>query len=221
MVGRKDGVRCLIALFNGNLQLEKVQKRFDKWLQYYNQAHNESIPIQSKRQSSDITLNSGWLTGLFDAEGGLHSHITVSEIRYRGTKNPPPARPVRFRKRLYLKAYVDQQFELDTFTQIGKLFNGTLFIRDSAKQHYRVELHSKDQLILLMNYFQKYSLKSRKADAYAIWKKLVHLYVNSLHLAKMDELQKPVDRLKEMNGLFKQVKDVLVLLQKEADQDLP
>jgi hypothetical protein len=221
VVGTKDGVRCLIALFNGNLQLEKVQKRFAEWVQCYNQAHNESIPIQSQSQSSDIALNSGWLAGLFDAEGGFHSHIKVSEIRYRGTKNPPPARPIRFRKRLYVKAYLDQQFELDTLTQIGKLFNGTVFIRDSSKQHYRVELHSKDQLILLMNYFQKYSLKSRKADAYAIWKKLVHLYVNSLHLSKMDELQKPVDRLKKINNLFKQVKDVLVLLQKQADQYLP
>jgi hypothetical protein len=218
-VGTQENVRRLIALFNGNLQLEKVQNRFGKWVKAYNRVQNTSIPILKKRKTSDITLDSAWLSGLFDAEGGLHSHIKVSQIRYRGKKNPPPVRPVRFQKRLYLKAYVDQKFELDTLTQIAKLFQATVTVRDADLEHYRVEMHSKEHFVLVLDYFTKYPLRSRKADAYAIWKKVTHLYVNSLHLAKMDELQLAVDRLKNMNALFKKVKDVLILIKQEQEND--
>jgi hypothetical protein len=218
-VGTQENVRRLIALFNGNLQLEKVQNRFGKWVKAYNKVQNTSIPILKKRKTSDITLDSAWLSGLFDAEGGLHSHIKVSPIRYRGKKNPPPVTPVRFQKRLYLKAYVDQKFELDTLIQIGKLFQATVTIRDADLKHYRVEMHSKEHFVLLLDYFTKYPLRSRKADAYAIWKKVTHLYVNSLHLEKIDQLQIAVDRLKTMNALFKKVKDVLILIKQEQEND--
>lgn len=74
----------------------------------------EKIQIFPKRKTTDIHLQSAWLAGIFDSEGSFHSHIALSEIKYRGQKTPPPNFPVRSRKRFYLKASFDQQFEFDT-----------------------------------------------------------------------------------------------------------
>jgi hypothetical protein len=91
-------IRCLIALFNGNIQFEKVQKRFTAWVQCYNTIQGRNIQILPKRKPTDIHLLSAWLAGIFDSEGGFHSHIAVSEIKYRGKKTPPPNYPVHYQK---------------------------------------------------------------------------------------------------------------------------
>ena len=214
-------IRCLIALFNGNIQFEKVQKRFQAWVECYNTIQGQNIQILPKRKTTDINLQSAWLAGIFDSEGSFHSHIAVSEIKYRGKKTPPPNKPVRYQKRLYVKAYFDQQFEFDTLKQIANLFSvKNILVRDSEKQYYRIELTSKPQLELVLNYFQKYKLQSRKVQAFAIWKKIANLFVNSLHLEKLDKLEKPIARLKEMNALFKKLKDVLILLKLELEGKL-
>ena len=218
-VGTQENVRRLIALFNGNLQFEKTQKRFEQWVQAYNRIFGTNIKIQPKRQPTDINLQSSWLAGIFDSEGGFHAHIATTEIRYRGQKTPPPETPVRFRNRLYVKAYFDHQFEIDCLNHIASLFGiPKITVRNKEKEHYRLEFSSKPQLQLILDYFKNHKLKSRKLDVYAIWNKLTNLYVNSLHLDKMQELEKSVDRLKEVNNLFKELKDVLMLLKEEQEK---
>jgi hypothetical protein len=217
-VGTRENVRRVIALFNGNLQFDKTQKRFEQWVQAYNRIFGTNIKIQPKRRPTDINLKSSWLAGIFDSEGGFHAHIATTEIRYRGQITPPPERPIRFRNRLYVKAYFDQQLEIDCLNHIANLFSiQKVTVRNKEKEHYRLEFSSKPQLKLLLDYFKNHKLKSRKLDAYAIWNKLTNLYVNSLHLEKMKELEKSVDRLKEVNNLFKELKDVLMLLKEEQE----
>lgn len=214
-------IHCLIALFNGNIQFEKVQKRFQAWVQCYNTMQGEKIQILPKRKTTDIHFQSAWLAGIFDSEGSFHSHIALSEIKYRGKKTPPPNFPVRYRKRLYLKAYFDQQFEFETLKQIANLFHvKNVLVRDAEKQHYRIEFTSKAQLQLVLNYFQNYKLQSRKVQAFAIWKEIAYLFVNSLHLEKLDSFEKPIARLKKMNAVFKKLKDVLILLKLELEGKL-
>jgi len=220
-VGTKANVRRLIALFNGNLQFEKTQQRFKLWVETYNKVFETTIRIKGKRKPADINLKSSWIAGLFDSEGGFHAHIKTSKIMYRGQKNIPPKKPIRFSKRLYLKAYIDQQFEIDSLKQIATLFKlAKITVRNEEKQHYRIELSSKEQLIVVFHYFETHKLKSRKLDAYAIWSKLANLYVNTLHLDKIDELEKSIARLKEVNYLFKELKDVLLLLKAKQENSI-
>jgi hypothetical protein len=54
-------------------------------------------------------------------------------------------------------------------------------------------------------------------QAFAIWKKIANLFVNSLHFEKLEELEKPIARLKEMNAVFKKLKDVFILLKLQLE----
>ena len=224
-VGEKDGVRRLIHLFNGNIQLDKVQKRFEKWVHIHNTLSGENMKILPKRKTTDISLNNAWLSGIFEAEGSFHARIKESQVQYRGTKVPPPNFPVRFQKRLYVKAYFDQQFEFHSLRQVADLFEvKNVSVRNIEQQYYRVDFQSKLQVAKILDYFKKYPLKGRKADAYAIWKKIATLYVNHQHLTVMDTLDKPLLRLKEVYALFKKTRSVVQLLklqleQKEKDEE--
>lgn len=218
-VGSKDGVRCLIALFNGNIQFEKVQKRFENWVCTHNTVTSGNIKVLPKRKTTNINLSTAWLSGIFESEGSFHSHIKTWATKYRGTKTPPPNFQSKIQKRLYVRAYFDQQFELATLQHVASLFEiKNVYVRDSTKEHYRLELDSKPHLSMILDYFKKYPLKGRKADSYAIWKKIAVLYVNSTHLAVIDTLDKPIARLKAMYALFKKTKSVLTLLKLQLDQ---
>jgi hypothetical protein len=173
VVQNKDQIECLIALFNGNIQLQKVQTRFQKWVGVFNQMYSNNIQILAKRQPQDITLQTAWLSGFFDSEGGFSAYITTREVQYRGKKHPsnaPRAGVLAFRHRLYVKAYVDQKFKFDTFKQIVALFKvQNVTIRNAAKEYYRVEFTSKLQVSLILDYLMVYNLQGRKRFAYQIW----------------------------------------------------
>lgn len=186
VVQNKDKIACLIVLFNGNIQLQKVQTRFENWVITFNQIYNNNIQVLPKRQPHDISLQTAWLSGLFDSEGGFSGYITVTEIKYRGKKHPstPPRAGVpKFRHRLYVKAYLDQKSEPDTFKQIATLFQvKKVTIRDAVKEHDRVELTSKAQVSLVMSYLTHYNLQGRKRFAYQTWTELSETFAKSQHL---------------------------------------
>jgi hypothetical protein len=198
-----EGIRHLISIFNGNIHLEKVHTRFTKWVTKYNVVFQDNIIVKTCRNANQITLNSSWITGFFDAEGGFSSNVAIRKEKY---------------ERLYVRTYVDQKFEFEILNQIATLFEvKSVTVRNKNKFLYRVEINSKESLKIAINYFTTFKLRTRKNKAFAIWLKIANLYVTGEHLSRLETIRKKTERLKEINDDFKRIKSVLVLLKKELE----
>ena len=65
----QKAILALIELFNGNLHLTKVQKRFNNWVKIFHQVSGQTIVLQSIQPVEAISLKTGWLSGFFEADG--------------------------------------------------------------------------------------------------------------------------------------------------------
>lgn len=196
----KKGLLRLIHLFNGNLHLSKTHSRFSPWVEHYNHVFGLTIPVKPRLYPSLISLQTGWLAGFFDAEGCCYAHVR----QYPRHKNGA---------RLDVKATVDQKGELDVLTQIAQLLMvPEVTPRSREKGHYRVEVTSKTALAKIVRYLDVYKLQGRKSQTYAVWRKLVNLFVNGLHLDQTyASLKERADRVGELNQLFKNEKCVFTI----------
>jgi hypothetical protein len=202
IVQSKVNMERLIALFNGNIQLKKVHLRFSTWVQTYNKIYKTNIQIKTRRSISLINLNSAWISGFFDAEGGLNATLTSNKR-------------MKFQFRLYFKAYLDQKGEFAILKKIASLFAvQKVTIRNARKKYYRVEISSKVSLKNVLDYFKKFPLRSKKKLVFKLWEPLVTNWslngMNNFSSAK--KLKNRVGRIQKQNLMFKKVKSVLLLM---------
>lgn len=198
-VSDKQGIFCLIHLFNGNIQLQKVQTRFELWVHTFNSTKTystyEKICISPRRLVTDISFETAWLAGFFDAEGGFSASLTESQ--------EDPKRYARLR----LKAYLDQKDEWDVLQHIAELFEvKSVFVRNAEKQTYRVDCSTQKSLANILLYFSKHKLRSKKHVVYAMWKKITYAYVNDSAIENIPQLKRRISRIQSQNNLFKQLK---------------
>lgn len=200
LVTKKDAILRLIHLFNGNIHLQKVQNRFTVWVQKYNEnfcQENGRIQIQPRCFPTQISLENGWLSGFFDAEGGFFAGLSQQTLNQKHF-------------RLRLNAYVDQKNELDVLQQIAFLFGVfNVTTRSSRKQTYRVECSTKKSLQNVLLYFERYNLRSKKHLVYAMWRKVVYSYLENSHFENLERLKRRVFRIQQQNRIFKELKTVL------------
>jgi hypothetical protein len=201
-VTAKHGLFCLIHLFNGNLHLQKVQTRFIHWVTRFNESKTyseyEKILLLPRLSHTELSCENGWLSGFFDAEGGFTANITQ-----------PSEEPKRY-FRLRLKAYVDQKDEFEILNQIASLFQvKNVTTRNVKKKTYRVDCVSKKSLELVLQYFSRYPLRSKKHLVYAMWKKITSAYLQDSHLQNIPQLERRVLRIRNQNKIFKELKTVL------------
>jgi hypothetical protein len=201
-VTNKKGTFLLMHLFNGNIHLQKVHDRFTRWVQFYNEAfvtsENEKIIIKPRRLPTEISLETAWISGFFDAEGGFYASIT-NENKVTNT-----------RFRLRLKAYVDQKNELDVLQQLSFLFGvANVSTRSIEKKTYRVNCNTKRALEKTLFYFEKHNLRSKKHIVYAIWRKIVYSYFDKSYIHNLPKLEKRIQRIQLQNKSFKEFKTVL------------
>ena len=86
-VSNYKAIVCLLALFNGNVVLNKVSNRFKLWLKFYN---TTDIFISFSKQAilfdprkPTVNLNNSWLAGFTQAEGGFYvSKDDLIEIQH-------------------------------------------------------------------------------------------------------------------------------------------
>lgn len=203
-VKKKEHIYKLIQLFNGNIHLEKVHKRFTYWVAAYNKKYKLSekdlIIVKPRLKSTDINLNTAWLSGFWDAEGGFHASITKQK-KGDGKKTY---------LRLRLRTYVDQKGEYDIFEQIQNLFEvSNITVRSPNRKLYRVDCCTKKTLAKTLIYFEKHKVRTKKHIVYAMWIKLVRLFLESKHLNNFLDVELRVQRIQEKNQLFKHEKTVL------------
>ena len=81
-VADKPSVDRLIALFNGNLLLNKTHNRFSRWCDWANQSRKVPIVVRRKLEPSQPILSrTGWLAGFTDAEGCFNAQ-RIRDPRY-------------------------------------------------------------------------------------------------------------------------------------------
>lgn len=223
-----DKIKKLIAIFNGNIHLEKVFNRFEVWVQKFNSYAADlehPITLKPRRSPLEITLESEWLSGFFDAEGGFSAGISdVKKVKTSSNTQSPPSPLGEGKKRMYnqgekkpllrlrITAYVDQKFEYEVMDRIRQLFDvKSVTVRNAEKQFYRIEVTKKKSLDILIKYFQQHPLCSKKHITYAMWKKVVNLYLKNAHREKIADLRPQVERIQQQNHEFKTEKSVFKL----------
>ena len=214
-VKKKEHIYKLIQLFNGNIHLEKVQKRFEFWVNAYNKKYELSgenfIVVKPRLKPTNLNLETAWLSGFWDAEGGFHANIGISK-KQNSNKNY---------SRLRLKTYVDQKEEYEIMKQIQNLFEvPNVTVRSEKKKLYRVDCNSKKTLQKILTYFEIHKVRSKKHTVYNMWKKLVRFYIEGKHLKNFPEMERRVKRIQKQNNLFKNEKSVLSNLPTELSNEI-
>jgi hypothetical protein len=176
----KENINKLIILFNGNLVLKKRQEQFDRWLKLYN---INKIPYNNL-----LNLETSWLSGFTDAEGCFNINI----FKRSKTKNET---------RIILRYILDQKEEFDKLIEISNLFNCSnkaIYKRDKNKLYYRLTINSLKKIPLIIAYFNKFPLKTKKTKSLQNWLYVYNKMLNKEHLTEKG-LQEIILLKKEIN----------------------
>jgi hypothetical protein len=212
-----DGIERLIQIFNGRLVLNKTQERFKLWVDAYNARPSISgvhsvvssnsrrgktqdllnFPILSK---SLLSLDTAWFSGFIDAEGCFCS-------RFNKKKNT-----------LHLDFSLSQKNEKPSLELIQKMFpSGSLcpykhptnyhvytlsvskvFVpipKKSPEKIKDMEFKRKSCVNKLLNYLDKFALKSEKIINYIRYKKLLIRLNDLIDREPGTKRQKRLERL--------------------------
>jgi hypothetical protein len=183
-VTRRDQVKILIHLFNGNLLLKRSAKRFALWLGEYNRITGEEIPLLDPPEpflrvepvlrvqrttphlgggggrESSLLWNTAWLAGFTDAEGCFTGSFSNSK------------------RRIVLRFILDQTDELELFLHLRQILGrGSISPRKWGERgvHYRYEVESVEVLGRLADYFSRRGLRTKKRVAFLRWRKVLNL----------------------------------------------
>lgn len=163
-VEKKHEIRFLISLFNGNLILDKTQVRFDEWVCNYQQFYNANIILKTNKIKID--LNSPWLCGFTDAEGCFRARLTKPTLKRKPelqrvfSLTQTEEKIVIFIRDLILK-------------EIGTKVNRINYLIGENKAYetstFQVAFSDRKQLLVLINYFNQYPLKTTKKKSFERW----------------------------------------------------
>lgn len=194
ITSNKDCI-LLYLLFNKNLCLNHRISQLERWYPILTQyLKNTQITLEIENLpcvypiAKKVSLNDAWLSGFTDAEG------CFSITKYKN------------RDIIYIKSrfILDQQdeFILNTISlllydkQLAKLRKN----QKNMKNHFRIEIscNNKFKNKILLNYFNKYNLRTSKYNSYLIFKSILTKIVDKQPLPKV-KIQE-IDKLrKEMN----------------------
>jgi hypothetical protein len=169
-VTRRDQVKILIHLFNGNLLLKRSAKRFALWLEEYNRMTGEEIPLLPPQKpfvggergtlESSPLWNTAWLAGFTDAEGCFTGSYSNSK------------------RRIVLRFILDQTDELELFLHLRQILGrGSISPRKWGERgvHYRYEVESIEALGRLADYFSSRGLRTKKRIPFLRWRRVLNL----------------------------------------------
>lgn len=176
----------LMYLFNGNFHLNKVNIRFKIWLDTYNSINSivntKHVFVIYKQPNLKLNLDSAWLSGFVDAEGGFYASLTKQ-------KN------LKLKYRLRMKFYITQKYELQILLDILRLihenslrvlvnqniqntnlvFTENKYISNFKLDFYRLEINTDIYILTIIAYFEKYQLQGKKHIVFSRWKRI---YIN-------------------------------------------
>jgi len=148
-VDDKKNMLVLIALFNGNLVLNKRKIQIKKWL--------DSVNIEEKNNNVLPLINNSWLSGFIDAEGCFNVTLFKRKSMTLGYQVK-----LRFMidQKDSLKSMLFIKDQLNLFLTHRKLKKGTI---DTM---HRIESNSFVKIPHIIEYLNKFRLKSKKKESY-------------------------------------------------------
>ena len=177
----------LYLLFNNNLHLTQKIIQLNRWYNcLYNKYKFPHIPNISFNKNK-VNINNSWLSGLTDAEGCFNVKI------------------YKHRNIIYIKNIfiLDQKNEEELLNEISILLcNKKLAKLRKTKYNnvYRIEISCNhiEKLKIILNYFNKYKLKTTKNISYNIFKDICDISVGNQPLSE-DKIKLIRKLKKDMN----------------------
>ena len=165
----KKEIDIIISLFNGNLILPKRQEKFDLFVKGFNKWATKGRilldPVVIKNRSIFPTLNDAWFAGFTDGEGCFTCSI--------GEK-----------KGFSINFNLSQKWEvnLKVLEHFCVLFNGGIVSKHSEDNTYEFRLGGVNNCKIILPYFDKYHLYTKKSLSYKLWKDIHNSLINKDHL---------------------------------------
>lgn len=167
VVKNKDDLLLIILLFNGNLVFPLRQRKFNLFLERYNDysfRHNlPIIPFISELITP--TINDYWLRGLTDAEGCFTCSILNKGYHFQ---------------------FLLPQLGLNNYhilLHLRELLGGRVS-RHSKVNTFELRVYGIKNIEILFKYFDRHSLLSNKSLSYKIWKEIHESLINREHLTE-------------------------------------
>ena len=185
-VGDKKGLQRIFFFFNGNLVLPKRRKEFKKWCEQAQEANILPSGFNLKDNSPKVSLNTGWLSGLMDAEACFYTDLRLPKLGVRTTT---------WLSKVFEICQKDKEGEKQVLEEIGLLLESKAKVRRDKRDATmcRLSIDSMHSHKILVNYLDRFPLQSYKFITYRNWWR-VHLamlqkaYLNSIRLPKLIRL---------------------------------
>nr|QUO99233.1 putative LAGLIDADG homing endonuclease [Oedogonium sp. HN1801B] len=180
-VGDKKGIQKLFILFNGNLILPKRQKQFQRWCEQAQEANLLPSEFSLKTNSPKVSLNTGWLSGLIEAEGCFYTDLRLPKIGVRENA---------WLSKVFEISQKDEEGEKQVLEEIGRLLESKAKVRGDNRddQMWRLSVGSMYSHKILVNYLDRFPLQGEKFIVYRNWWR-VHLAI--LQKAHLDPIRLP------------------------------
>jgi hypothetical protein len=192
-VDDKKGILVLIALFNGNLVLDKRKTQIGRWLDIVN--------INYINYNVFPLLSNSWLSGFIDAEGCFNVTIAKRKSMALGYQ-------------VKLRFMIDQKDNLNNMLYMKDQLNLFLTYRKLKKginsTMYRIESNSFVKAPLIIQYLNNFKLKTKKRESFNKWVKVYELIQNKVHLTEKG--------LKLIKGLSKEINLVTSVTKKVGNK---
>jgi len=166
----KKGLELICALFNGNLILPSKSLDFKLFLREFNiiacKGSLRVNTIEFKENLIKPSINDYWFSGFTDAEGCFSCSILNTSDAFR------------FRYLISQKLLINKPIieEFITIFNMGKIY------KHSQPDTWTFEVNGLTNCNKLFIYFDKFSLRSKKAYSYLLWKGLYFKLLNKEHL---------------------------------------
>jgi hypothetical protein len=164
VVEKKQHILFLIALFNGNLILDKTQNRFNQWVCSYAKFYD--YPITVKTNKIKVDLKSPWLCGFTDAEGCFRVTLTKPTLKRKSEV-----------QRVFCLSQTEKAIVVSIrdliLKQRGIQSKHSNYLISENKSYeistFQVTITDKNQLFVLIDYFNQYPLKTNKKKTFERW----------------------------------------------------
>jgi len=163
VINKKEDLRLIILLFNGNILLPSRKTQFNLFLIAYNQ---KNVPIDYIINNSIISLDNPWLLGFTEAEGCFTISLLTNSLAYR--------------TRFILTQKGD--INVPILSSLILLFNTGHLEAHSKKDNFSFIVPGLSNVELIYNYFDKFPFLGIKGDSYLAFKNLNFRLKNKEHL---------------------------------------
>lgn len=189
IVQNMQDINLICELFNGNMVFPTRRARFLSFLSFFNERllkkNEETIPVIFKEVIP--SLNDCWLLGITDGEGCFSSSILSNSYAFR------------------IRYILTQKWDANKtiLSIILNLFEKNIgsIVPHSVSNVWELRINGIKNCEFLLNYFDKYTLKTNKRLAYLKWKDLLYRLKNKEHLYDekrliLKELSKEINKNK-------------------------